>query len=234
MQTKTKYVLTGGAVALALAAGGSIAWGQSFGYQGRAGMLGGRLGMMGGRLGLGGQGLGGQGMNGSYQGGASTSQAGPGYEMMNAPQTGPTIDFAAADTNGDGKVTPAELATWQAKQVGSIDANGDGKLSADEIAQFELKQIATWTQAQAQSMVKQLDANGDGLLSASELLAQPMTDVGFSQLDRNHDGVLTGDELKGPPIGHGTPGSFGSYPQYGNASAAPNDTQNNGNSASGN
>jgi transcription elongation factor len=131
-------------------------------------------------------------------------------------------------------VTPQELATWQARQVASIDTNGDGKLSAKEISDYELRLLKTWTMAQAKTMVRQLDTNGDGLLSASELLARPMTDVSFSQLDTNHDGVLSGSELQGPQILTGAQGSFGSYPQYGTASAGSNGTQNNGTSASGN
>ena len=59
---------------------------------------------------------------------------------LNAQGMGPAGDgprpmpgFAALDANGDGAITPDEIAAYRAKQVAELDANGDGFLTADEI-----------------------------------------------------------------------------------------------------
>lgn len=49
-------------------------------------------------------------------------------------QNGPErISFTMLDTDGDGKLTQAEMAAMKTAQFAKIDTNGDGMLSADEM-----------------------------------------------------------------------------------------------------
>lgn len=102
----------------------------------------------------------------------------------------PALDFAAADANKDGKVTPEEFAAYRAAEVGSIDTDKDGKISADELAAMHLKAMEAAAKAMADRMVKALDTDGDGKLSAAELLAAPVPPDAFAKADANHDGVI--------------------------------------------
>lgn len=103
----------------------------------------------------------------------------------NAPAKG----LAAADADGDGKVTQSEFEAWRAAKVTALDADKDGKISAEELAAERIKAVTE----EAQRMVDRLDTDKDGKLSAAELAAMPVP--GFDRLDHNGDGVLDQAEL---------------------------------------
>lgn len=187
MQKKTKMALaaTGAALVLTVGAGVGLADGGFWGH-GRAHHMAGMDGQM--------------GMMDDDHGGFGPMQGGGmmGHGAMMGMGPGAAIDFAAADTDKDGKLTQAELSAWQQAQVAGIDADKDGKLSVEEIAAFHMARVKDGIETHAKDMVARLDSDGDGLLSASELLARPMAAPAFSALDRNGDGVLTEDELQAP------------------------------------
>ncbi len=55
------------------------------------------------------------------------------------------------DANKDGKVTQAEVETFQAARAAEIDANHDGKITADEIQAFREKERAKREAAKARA-----------------------------------------------------------------------------------
>ncbi len=103
---------------------------------------------------------------------------------------GPSFDFAAADTNKDGKVTAEEFAAYRIAMVAGIDTDKDGLLSVDELTAVHAKHAADRAEEQASRMVQDLDANADGKLSAAELIAMPVPPDAFERADTNKDGVI--------------------------------------------
>jgi len=103
---------------------------------------------------------------------------------------GPSFDFAAADTNKDGKVTPEEFAAYRSAMVTGIDTDNDGLLSSDELIAMHMKRAAERAKDQSSRMIQDLDANGDGKLSAAELIAMPVPPDAFERDDTNKDGVI--------------------------------------------
>ena len=76
-------------------------------------------------------------------------------------------DFATLDSDGDGRLTSAELRAGRAAMRGAgpdarfaeADADGDGRLSRDELV------------ARIDAMIDRVDADGDGALSKAEMAA---------------------------------------------------------------
>jgi len=93
------------------------------------------------------------------------------------------------DTNGDGKVTLAEIQGEQRRLLGAADVNGDGRLSVGEF-----KRRGRWfIRLQTTSFFDMLDANGDGQISAKEI-TDP-TARWFVRHDEDKDKALNGDEF---------------------------------------
>ena len=123
---------------------------------------------------------------------------------------GPSFDFAAADTNKDGKVTPEEFAAYRTAMVGGIDTDNDGLISGDELIAMHMKNAAERAKDMSARMIQDLDANGDGKLSAAELLSMPVPPDAFALADTNKDGVIDQAEaeaaakamMKGPEDQH--------------------------------
>ncbi len=120
---------------------------------------------------------------------------------------GPTFDFAAADANKDGKVTPEEFAAARAAMVAGIDTDKDGKLSVDELTAMHLKAMEAAAKDMATRMVKDLDADGDGKLSAAEMAAMPVPPDAFQRADTNKDGVI--DQAEADAMAQHGPGDMG-------------------------
>lgn len=93
------------------------------------------------------------------------------------------------DTNGDGKVTLAEIQGEQRRLLGAADVNGDGKLSVEEF-----RRRGRWfIRLRTISFFDMLDTNGDGQISAKEI-TDP-TARWFARHDENKDKALDGDEF---------------------------------------
>jgi hypothetical protein len=104
--------------------------------------------------------------------------------------------FEMIDTDGDGRITAAEIAAFRAAGVAGSDANGDGKLSAEELAAQQLAMMRRIAEVRAARMVAELDLDGDGLLSVEELAARPMPVLRLERLDRDGDGVISREEAE--------------------------------------
>lgn len=116
-----------------------------------------------------------------------------GMGPMGGPMGG--FDFAAVDTDKDGKITEAEFTAFRVAKVTALDANADGKLSADELAAARIDDMTAQIKAMTTQMVAHSDVDGDGLLSAAELAARPMPALMFDRVDANSDGAVTQAEL---------------------------------------
>lgn len=115
---------------------------------------------------------------------AAAQQGGPDRAEQQPPRS-----FRMLDTNGDGKVTVAEITAEQERLLGAADLDGDGKLSVDEF-----RRRGWWfQQLQTTTLFDLMDTNGDRTLTAEEI-ASP-TARWFKRYDANADGGMTVDEV---------------------------------------
>jgi len=107
------------------------------------------------------------------------------------------------DTNGDGKISIAEINADQARMFTALDVNGDKSLSVEEVRRRgrSLQIFLTTT------LFDLLDANGDGKLSVAEI--QAPSQRWFKRYDKSGNGVMEADEIpdaRGAGGRHGRPG----------------------------
>jgi outer membrane protein assembly factor BamB len=107
--------------------------------------------------------------------------------------------FKQLDRNGDGKLTPPELANPE--RFRQMDADGDGAVTLDEAARFFAADTGPATDPASPSgadpagWFMQLDRDGDGRLSRAEVNARPGLRAAFDYIDANRDGTISPDEL---------------------------------------
>jgi len=93
------------------------------------------------------------------------------------------------DTDGDGKVTLAEITAEQKRLIGAADLDGDGKLSVNEF-----RRRGRWFQRlYTTTLFDLMDANGDQTLTADEIAAP--SERWFKRYDANADGGIVPDEV---------------------------------------
>ena len=108
----------------------------------------------------------------------------------------PDAEFAAMDTNKDGKVSAEEHAAASKKMFATMDANGDGKVTAAEMDAAHQRvtgKKAKKSDMSAAEKIKVIDTDGDSILTAEEHAAGSRTM--FEKMDADKDGFLTKDEL---------------------------------------
>jgi Ca2+-binding EF-hand superfamily protein len=98
-----------------------------------------------------------------------------------APGVYERFAFDAADTDGDGFVSEAELARDAAAGFSGLDQDRSGTLTPDELGPHD------------PAMFARVDANGDGVLSFSEVMDHKVR--AFERGDANGDGGLSFDEM---------------------------------------
>lgn len=91
------------------------------------------------------------------------------------------LAFDAADTDGDGLVSEAELARDAAVGFATLDKDGSETLTPAELGPHDPSQF------------KRVDANGDGVLSFQEVMANKSR--AFTEGDKNQDGGLSFEEM---------------------------------------
>jgi len=113
-------------------------------------------------------------------------------------------EFAAIDTNKDGKLSAAEIETHRraralaalrarnARMFEQLDANKDGSLSKEEFA----KLVPGEVKVDIAPLMKQADKDGDAIISAAEFRAAAAEN--FARRDRNGDGVVSAEEANSP------------------------------------
>ncbi|MEM9523725.1 MAG: calcium-binding protein [Pseudomonadota bacterium] len=119
----------------------------------------------------------------SLAAGVVMAQTGHGY--------GPRIDFEALDTDGDGRITRAEMEARTASRFAALDTDNSGTLSAQEVK----AQAETRISDRAARMIERRDTDGDGALSLEELSKDARSDRMFARLDTNDDGAVSRAEF---------------------------------------
>lgn len=121
----------------------------------------------------------------------SPQRPGPRADFRGPPEPGRGHPGAMQllDTDGDGKVSLAEITAEQGRLIGAADVDGDGKLSIDEFRRRGrlFQALGTTT------LFDLIDVDGDRSLTAEEL-AKP-SERWFSRTDANADGLLDPEEF---------------------------------------
>ena len=91
------------------------------------------------------------------------------------------IAFIAADTDGDGIITEAEIARDAARGFATLDKDGSGTLTPEELGPHDA------------ALFKRVDTNGDGVLSFKEVMTNKLRALKEGDIDR--DGGLSFDEM---------------------------------------
>jgi Ca2+-binding EF-hand superfamily protein len=103
------------------------------------------------------------------------------------------------DSNGDGKLSPAEHAAGARAMFVAMDANHDGRVNAAEMDAAQLRSGGRMekgdaaVQMSSAEKIKVIDGNGDGVLTAEEHAAGARGM--FETMDTDHDGSLSPSEL---------------------------------------
>lgn len=113
-------------------------------------------------------------------------------------------DFKASDTNGDGKISKAEIQAalqrratqattamhqQQQAEFNKLDTNKDGRLT---LAEYQAGTAITLRPEAVDRRMQQLDTNKDNVVTAAEFRAVMLGE--FDKLDTNKDGVLSAQE----------------------------------------
>ena len=114
-----------------------------------------------------------------------------------------------ADTNGDKRISKAELVQAMDRTFDIADANHDGMLSQSEIANSKASMKAHVSQVKAsgdrvsgvvrmpKGVMKRfgkIDRNGDGMISKAEIAR--VADHVFKRRDHNKDGYISAADFK--------------------------------------
>lgn len=105
--------------------------------------------------------------------------------------------FEAMDADKNGTVTQAEIFAHRSAQFAAADSNGDGKISAEELdgmmAEHRIKFM--------KRRLAMMDTDGDGSVGGEEFAR--MRDHWMWRLDQNRDGAIAKEELSGAGEHHG-------------------------------
>lgn len=118
-----------------------------------------------------------------------------GGQMGGAMGFGADFDFAAIDTDSDGKLTEAEMRAHRQAMMAGFDADGDGLISATELSAQMMQRMGQRVERMAAARIARSDIDGDGKLSAAELLSPPMAGRMLSRIDADGDGAITEAEI---------------------------------------
>jgi len=102
--------------------------------------------------------------------------------------------FEELDSNGDGKITPEEMAGHMQARFDGADSDDDGALSRDELIARMTERRAERMAKYADHMIERHDANADGKLSMDEMRAERQGRM-FKRVDTDGDGAISAGEF---------------------------------------
>jgi len=105
-----------------------------------------------------------------------------------------TIDFSALDRNADGLLTPDDMVAFQIRRFAAADTDGDGKLSEVEVRAQMKASSASQVSERATRLIARADTNKDGFLQSDEMNSATSGRVMerlMSRLDTNRDGAIS-------------------------------------------
>lgn len=111
-------------------------------------------------------------------------------------------DFDEIDTNGDGRITPAEMTAHMQARFDAADTDGDGLLSRDEMVSRMMERQADRMARRADRMIERHDADGDGQISLDEMQAARQGGM-MNRMDRDDDGAISREEFTSGSGRHG-------------------------------
>ncbi|WP_456386869.1 EF-hand domain-containing protein [Profundibacter sp.] len=111
------------------------------------------------------------------------------------------ISFEMLDTDGDGRLTEAEMKAQKSVQFSKTDTNGDGLLSTDEMLARGKERVGERMAKRISHMIERRDANSDGMLSLGEMENMPRGKNLFKRLDTDGDGAISAEEFAARKIG---------------------------------
>lgn len=79
--------------------------------------------------------------------------------------------FAAVDTNGDGTLSPEEIAAGAKAELAKYDTDANGTLSLEEFAAMQAEMQAEMIRTMAVRAFQMHDADGDGQVTEAEMTA---------------------------------------------------------------
>ena len=122
---------------------------------------------------------------GAFAIGSIALLASPAFAQLDEglPPSAEAFAFDAADTDGDGLVSEAEMARDTAAGFSGLDDNEDGLLTPDEL------------EAHDPADFDRVDSDGDGALSFDEVMTNKLS--GIEAADQDGDGSLSFDEMLG-------------------------------------
>ena len=110
--------------------------------------------------------------------------------------------FEDLDADGDGKITPEEMAGHMQARFEGADSDGDGALSRDELVARMMERRAERMARYADHMIERHDETGDGQhaeegndVEAGVEVPSPGDEVIFSCVDRSRRGRGPGDRI---------------------------------------
>ena len=102
--------------------------------------------------------------------------------------------FADFDMNADGEITQAEVEAKRAADFAAADTDASGGLSPDEAAAWQAVQRAEREARRAASRFERADENSDGVIGLDEFGDRQVTM--FERIDENGDGTITEAEIE--------------------------------------
>ena len=121
--------------------------------------------------------------------------------------------FDTMDADKDGKLTYAEMEAHRKVEFAAADTNGDGVLSPEELSARALARFQEKLGERTQGMLDTMDNDGNGSLSADEIGKGPAEDR-FARIDTDNDGMISKEEAQAAmkhhrKHGHGMGGGEG-------------------------
>ncbi len=110
--------------------------------------------------------------------------------------------FEDLDADGDGSITPQEMAGHMQARFEGADSDGDGVLSREELVARMMERQEERMGRRADHMIERHDANGDGMLSMDEMRADHQGRM-FERLDTDGDGAISEAEFDAMQERHG-------------------------------